>query len=206
VAKATTVDMVNSAVRALVAALSGVVALQHDQHSETAGGISHTVLSKGKAKMGDAMNQIVCWVMHSKIYSDLEQQALSDKITNVADGVINIGKVGSLGIPAIITDSAPLLVSGTPDQYITLGLVSDAAVIEESEERTLVTEGPITGLANLFYRIQGEMAYNLGVKGFTWDYSHGGANPLDAAVATASNWDQIATSVKDCCGIYIYTD
>jgi hypothetical protein len=203
IAKAVLVDMVNSGIRALVASMSQTTAIVHD-YSGT-GEITHTQLSVGKGKLGDAMNRILCWVMYSKVYSDLEQQALSDKITNVADGVINIGRLGALGIPVIIVDSAPLFVDGTPDKYYTLGLVEGAASVVESEERTIVTEGPITGKKNLFYRVQGEMAYNLGVKGYTYDYSSGGANPLDAAIATSSNWDKVASDDKDGPGVIILT-
>ncbi len=203
-AKAVLVDQVNSAIRALVAGLSAQSTNVYD-YSGT-GTINHTALAHGKGKLGDAASRIVLWVMHSKVGTDLEVAALSDKITNVADGLINFGRVGALGLPVLITDSAPLVVSGTPDQYVTLGLVPDAAVVVESEERTIALEGPITGLANLYYRMQGETAYNLGIKGFTWDTGNGGVNPVDAAVATAGNWDKIATSWKDLAGCYIYSD
>jgi hypothetical protein len=203
IAKAVMVDMLNSAVRALVAALSQNSALLHD-YSGT-GDVTHTQLSVAKGKMGDAMNRIVCWVMHSKVYSDLEQAALSDKITNVADGLINIGKLGALGIPVIITDSAPLVVAGTPSHYNTLGLVSDAALVIESEERTLIVDGPKTEKNNLYYVVQGELAYNLGVKGYTYDYSDGGANPTDADVATAAHWDKVASDDKDCAGVVLHS-
>jgi len=203
IAKAVMVDMLNSATRALVAALSQNTALTYD-YSGT-GTVSHTVLATGKGKMGDAMNRILCWVMHSKVYNNLETQSLTDKITNVADGLINIGKIGALGIPVIITDSAPLFVDGTPDKYYTLGLVEGAAEVIESEERTLVTDGPKTEKKNLYYVVQGELAYNLGVKGYTWDTSTGGTNPLDATVATSTNWDKVASDDKDCAGVVIVT-
>jgi len=69
----------------------------------------------------------------------------------------------------------------------------------------MVLDGPLTGFENLVYRLQGESAYNIGVKGFTWDTATGGVNPLDAAVATQANWDQAVTSYKDCAGVYIKT-
>lgn len=203
-AKAVLIDQVNSAIRALVNALGAQATNVYD-YSGT-GTMTHAALATGKGKLGDAASRIVCWIMHSKVATDLEVQAITDKITNVADGVINFGRVGALGLPVLITDSAPLLVSGTPDQYVTLGLVPDGAVVTESEERTIALEGPITGKANLFYRLQGEIAYNLGLKGFAWDVANGGANPVDADVATASNWDKVATSYKDLAGVYIYTD
>jgi hypothetical protein len=201
-AKAVAVDMVNSAIRALVAALSQNSALLYD-YSGT-GKMTHTVLSNGKGKFGDAMGKIACWVMYSKVYTDLEVQALSDKITNVADVLITQGTLATLGLPTIITDSAPLKVAGTPDHYNTLGLVPGAAVVTESEERRIVTQ-MVTGLENLAVRLQGELAYNLGVKGYTYDYADGGANPVDADVATAAHWDKVAADDRDCAGVVIHT-
>ncbi len=202
-AKAVAIDMVNSAVRALVAALSGTTAAVYDYTGT--GTMTHTALSRGKAKLGDQMGKIVCWVMHSKVFADLEVQAIADEVVNVADLVINQGKTSTLGLPVIITDSSPLLVAGTPDEYVTLGLVEGAATITESEERTVVTQ-LITGLANLCYRTQGEIAYNLGIKGFAYDYGNAGVNPVDASIATYAYWDLKASSYKDGPGVYIYTD
>ena len=61
----------------------------------------------------------------------------------------------------------------------------------------------VTGLENLVVRLQGEFAYNLGVKGFKWDTANGGANPSDAAVGTGTNWDAAVSSYKDYAGIVI---
>ena len=202
-AKAVLVDMLNSAIRALVASLTQTTAVLYDVSGS--GIVTHSVLSTGKGKLGDAMNRIACWVFHSKVYTSLEGQAITDKITNVADGVIMIGRLGTLGIPFIVTDAAPLVVAGTPSHYNTLGLVPDAAAIVESEERSIVTEGPITGKANLYYRVQGELAYNLGVKGYTYDYGSTGANPTDANVATSSNWDKVCSDNKDGPGVIIHS-
>ena len=46
-------------------------------------------------------------------------------------------------------------------------------------------------------RFQAEYAYNLEMKGFTWDIANGAANPTDSALGTSSNWDQTAASIKD---------
>jgi hypothetical protein len=202
IAKAVMVDMLNNAIRATVAALVQNTSLLYD-YSGT-GGMTHSVLATGKGKMGDAASRIICWVMHSAKYNQLELQALTDKITNVADGLINVGKLGALGIPVIITDASPLFVDNTgTDHYYTLGLVADGVQVIESEERTLVTEGPKTEKNNLYYVVQGELAYNLGVKGYTYDYADGGANPTDADVATSAHWDKVASDNKDCAGVII---
>jgi hypothetical protein len=202
VAKAVLVDQVNTILAALAAALSGVAALVYDGSSVGSGTLTHTMLAYGKGKMGDQAPRVALWVMYSKVNTDLGVQALSDKITNVADGVINFGTLGANGLPVLIVDSSSLLIAATPQQYSTLGLVAGAGRVIESEDPTMVLAGPLTGYKNLVYRMQGESAFNIGIKGFTWG---GGVNPLDAAVASSGNWTQSATSVKDCAGVLIKT-
>lgn len=167
--------------------------------------LTHGMLAGGLAKFGDASSRIVAWVMHSKPYFDLIGQAITDKITNVADVVIVSGSVATLGKPVIVTDSSSLInTTATPDQYVTLGLTQGAIQINDSETPRIVTD-VITGLENLVFRMQGEYAYNLGLKGYAWDTSTGGANPTAAACAVGVNWDPVFTSYKDGVGVRILT-
>lgn len=191
------VDMLNTA----VAALDGALRAQASQlYDGTAGTPTHGGLVQMIAKMGDAGDRITAFIMHSKSYYDLVGQAITDKITDVANVAIYQGTTATLGRPVVVTDAPALLVSGTPDEYGILGLVDEACTINESEERNIVSD-TVTGLENLVLRIQGEYAYNLKLKGMTWDITNGGANPLDAAVATGTNWDQVATDDKSLPGV-----
>jgi hypothetical protein len=61
----------------------------------------------------------------------------------------------------------------------------------------------VTGLEVLMTRLQGEFAYNLGVKGFKYDTANGGTNPNATAVGTGSNWDKAATYDKALAGVVI---
>ncbi len=200
VAKAVLVDQVNVILAALVASLSGISDLIYDG---SAGTMNHSKLAYGKGKMGDQAPRVRLFVFHSKVATDLEVVSITDKITNVADGLINFGRLSANGLPYLVIDSSSLLISATPQQYCTLGLVTGAARVIESEDPTMVLDGPLTGYENLVYRLQGESAYNIGVKGFTWDVTHGGANPTDASIATQTNWDKAMTSYKDLAGVYI---
>ena len=83
-----------------------------------------------------------------------------------------------------------------------LGLVAGAVEVENSEQQEIVVQD-VTGLENLVVRFQGEYAYNLGIMGFKWDMSNGGVNPDATAVATAGNWDSVATSFKDYAGVVL---
>jgi hypothetical protein len=204
IAKAMEVEMLNTALRAGRAALANQSSVYYDG---SAGTMSTVSLVSGLAKFGDAANRISAWVMHSKVYFDLVQSQINP--TNqgdvVAGAVLAAASPQTLNRPVIVTDCADLIVTGTPDQYYTLGLTSDALVVESSEEETMESQ-IVTGLENLVVRLQGEFAYNLGVKGFKWDTTNGGVNPNDTAVGTGSNWDTAMTSYKDFAGVAIMTD
>lgn len=206
IAKAMEVDMLNSALRAGRAALDNQAASTFTVASN--GTMTTEALVDGMALFGDASNQIVAWVMHSKPFFDLMKHQISPATAN-GDNVAALTLQGAnpltLNRPVIVTDSASLIVtSGSPEvtDYYTLGLTAGGLVVENSEEETVETD-IVTGLENLVVRLQGEFAYNLGVKGFQWDIANGAANPADAAVATGSNWDVSFSSVKDRAGFVI---
>jgi len=199
--QAVMVDYVDSAVRSAVAALGGQLSLRTLDGGNT---LTHTILATGLSKFGDAQKNVICWVMHSKQWFDLVKVSISDKITNIADVTIVQGTAATLGRPTIVTDSAALVVSGSVDQYLTLGLVADGVVIDESEERDIVSD-VITGKENILIRLQGEYAFNLRVKGFAWNMLSGGVNPSDAAVGTDTNWLKRVGDKKACAGVMILT-
>lgn len=200
-------DLLNTSILAAQAALAGQTALVYDNTGETTATLNHLALVKGLAKFGDAATRIQAWVMHSKPYFDLMGQSIIDKITNVADATIYRGSVATLGKPVIVTDSSALWDqqgsgSAGDDVYSVLGLVGDAVVAAESENENIVSE-VVTGLAQLVFRVQGEYAFNLNLKGFKWDVSNGSSNPTDTALGTSSNWDKAMTSDKDLAGVLI---
>lgn len=201
VAKAVAVDQLNTGIAAAQAAL---VAQATNYHDGTAGTVTNAMLVNALAKMGDSADRVVCWVMHSKVYYDLVKQQITDNIYGVSNLVVAQASPVTLNRPVLVTDSASLITSGTPDSYTTLGLTSDAVRLEDSEEETLET-AIVTGLENLVVRLQGEFAYNLHVKGFKWDVTNGGANPSAGAVATGSNWDKVVASHKDLGGVALDT-
>lgn len=205
-AKAVLVEKLNTSLGGAVGALYHEGSdVTYDATNQTTTTITTSYLAAALAKFGDQASKIVAWVMHSKVYYDLVQQQIAANVTNVADIVIKGATPPTLGRPVIVTDSASLINTvATPDHYVTLGLTENAIQITDSE--TPQIEGQmVTGLLQLVYRIQGEYAYNLGLKGFTWDTSTGGANPTAAAVATGVNWDPVAASNKDMLGVRLLT-
>lgn len=203
--KAMAVDMINTAISGTTAALTNVAALTNNVTAAATKTVTHSNLVGTMAKLGDASNAIVAFVLHSKPYFDLIQQSLADKIFEVAGTTIYSGTVATFNRPVIVLDAPALLVAGAPDNYRTLALVTGAATVQESEDREVVSQ-LVTGIESLSMRVQGEYAYNLGVKGFTWDTANGGANPADAAIATGSNWDKVASDNKSCAGSVLISE
>lgn len=198
-------DMVNTALVAARAALVNV----------SSGALMYTVPSSGTAttlslvdtlsKFGDRADRIVAWVMHSKPYFDLTKQQITANITGVSNFNVQTGTPVTLNCPVLVTDSASLKVtSGSPavTDYYTLGLTANGALVEVTETNDVVVQD-VTGLEVLMTRLQGEFAYNLGVKGFKYDTSNGGINPSSAAVGTGSNWDKASTDDKSLAGVVL---
>jgi hypothetical protein len=108
----------------------------------------------------------------------------------------------------LVTDSASLVIAdgggAGVNSYATLGLTANAILLEDSEEDIIHAELQ-TGLQNLVVRMQGEYAFNMGLKGFTWDMTNGGVNPDGTALGTGSNWDKVLTNAKDLAGIALET-
>lgn len=204
-AKAMQVEMLNSALRAGRAALNAQSAVKYTV--PTNGTLGTAGLVSGLSKFGDAAGQIVCWVMHSKQYYDLVQAQITANIDGVSNFNVATGTPVTLNRPVLVTDSDALVVtagsgSAATTDYFALGLTADALIVENTEEEELVIEN-VTGKENLITRMQGEFAYNLGVKGFKWDIANGAANPSDATLGTGSNWDAVRGSYKDFAGVVI---
>lgn len=201
VAKAMMVDKLNNSVRALRAALDN----QSDNTTLKTTTMKTEHLVDGLALMGDMADRVAVWVMHSKPFFDLVKDQIAANIDGVSNFNVAQATPITLNRPVLVTDSEALRIDGSPTgdfQYFTLGLVPGAATVENSEDELIHAEF-VTGLENLVVRMQGEFAYNLGLKGFQWDVGNGGANPIDSDVGTGGNWDKVATSHKDLAGIVI---
>lgn len=203
-AEAKAQNMVHTGLIAGVNALDAQSDIKFDATSEATATMTNSHLVDGLAKFGDRSNKIIAFLMHSKVYFNLMKQSLTDKIVNVADVTVYRGTVATLGRPVLVTDDTALINSASTNTYNTLGLTVNGIVVEESEPPTIATD-LVTGYENLFYRLQAEYAMNMGVKGFKWDITNGGANPTDAALGTSSNWDKSVTSRKNLAGILIVT-
>lgn len=192
-------DMLNAGLLAGRAALNAQAAVKHT----AAATLTTADLVDGLSKFGDGASRIVAWVMHSKPYYDLVKAQIAANIDGVSNFNVASATPVTMNRPVLVTDSASLIDTvASPDNYFTLGLVANGVQLENTETEDVVTER-VTGLENLTYRIQGEFAYNAVVRGFKWDKTNGGANPLDAALGTGTNWDPAWQDSKDYAGVII---
>lgn len=198
--------MLNDGLAAAVAAISGISALVHDA---TDGVVQFSDLNTGLGKFGDARPDIVAFVMHSNHLTSLTSDGLANyQIENVAGAQIIRDAAFAMGRAIVVTDSASLVnsdgVTSGDDSYYIAGLTEGAVDVVESEGREFVEY--FLDRDQITKRIHGELAFNVGVKGFAWDVTNGGANPTDAAFSTSSNWDKVVAENKDTAGILIESD
>ena len=168
------------------------------------GVMAHAALIDGLALFGDAAGDIKTWLGHSKVWFDLLDNSLSVSSGHVGPAAIYDAQIGTLNRPLVMTDSTNFIITGTPNDYVTFGLVEGACVITMSESKRFVAD-VVTGLENLVLRYQGEYAYNVEIKGHAWDTSTGSTNPTDATLGTSGNWDIKVGHIKNGPGIYVRT-
>lgn len=212
-AKATAIDMVNSGLRAAVAALSGVAAVVHDVTAASpADTISTDNLVQTLAKAGDSASDVVLWVMHSTAYYKLIRDQISNQqyLDSVAGVNIATATPVTLGRPVLVTDATPLYGGASAtDPIKVLGLRRGAIRLEDSELQEMIVDD-ITGFEQLGIRVQGEYAFNVGVMGF--QYTVAGSpvgedrNPTDATLGASAMWSQVATSHKSLGGVLLIAD
>jgi len=191
-------DYLNTAITSLSAAIGNQSAVNFDA---TDGTLELADLVKGSALFGDRSSRLRAWVIHSKPMHDLYSTTITNSNDLFQFGNVNIMQDG-FGRRFIVTDSPALVTAGSPDEYHTLGLVEGAAMVEDNGDlfTNIDTEN---GNENILRTWQAEYTFNMGLKGYTWDEANGGASPTDAELGTGTNWDKIATDIKDTSGVVV---
>lgn len=208
IAKAVMVEQLDTGLLAAVGAIRNTAGLFIDRGpaNSPSGTLDTETLVDGLALMGDAASRVVIWIMHSKPFFDLVKNQIAANIDGVSNWNVATATPVTLNRPVLVTDSASLVSQeSSPEeaQYTTLGLTADGIVLEDSEEETMFSE-IISGRQNLVVRLQGEFAYNVGLKGFAYDTT-AGVNPDDTVLGTGSNWTNLMDSIKDLVGVAIQT-
>lgn len=173
----------------------------------SASSITSIGLNSGLRLFGDAAERIQMWVMHSKVYRDLVENQITEKLLEVTAGVLYGGNPATYNRPVLVMDNPALISAGSStassadDVYHTFGLTRSAVTIEESEESSVLAE-TVGGKHNIIARLQGEFAYTVKMKGMSFSAA---ANPSDATLATGTNWSKKFADKKSLMGIDIQT-
>lgn len=190
-------DMLNVAVSAAVAAVSGVSELNHSIASTP----TFSDLVQGAAKFGDRMGSLAAWVLHSKSITDLYSNAIANGQQLFTYDTINVVQ-DPFGRRFVMSDSDALVATeGADTKYRLLGLVPGAVMVEQNADFDANLERS-NGTENIQSCYQAEWSYNLGLLGYSWKTS-GGKAPSNVNLAKPANWEQTASSVKDTAGILI---
>lgn len=191
-AEQTLVDNLNTAIGCLIAANTNVGAtLTYDG---TGGTATFAGLTNAAQLWGDRSQQLRCWVMHSKVATDLNLLALANSAVLFRFGDIVIS-ADQFGRPFIVTDTPALVYTSTGTKYHVLGLAPGAVQIEAGNDflSSVVTKN---GTANIARTFQAQWTNNISLKGFGWNTSV--VEPTTAQLGTGTNWVKKVSSVKDC--------
>lgn len=194
-------DQLNTAIAALVAAISNQASVTNDV-SATAG-LSYTAMNGAHAKFGDRSGDLVAQVMNGASYHKL----IAANLTNTPQlfQAQNVRVVDILGKMVVVTDAPALYVAGVPNKSRVLSLVDSAAVVHDAGDVISNIE-TTNGQTRIETTMQVDYTFGLGLKGYTWDETNGGKSPTDAELATGSNWDKVATDIKHTAGVITIAD
>lgn len=194
-------DELNTAIAALVAAITAQSAAVNDV-SATAG-ITQAGLNNAHAKFGDASQSLIAQVMQGTTWHKLVGQAIANSTNLFVAG--NVRVVDILGKISVVTDAPALMQAGTPNKEIILSLVAGAAMVHDNRDQ-ISNVSTTNGKERIETTVQTDYTFGLGLKGYTWDTTAGGKSPTDAELATGTNWDKTATSIKHTAGVALIGD
>lgn len=194
-------DQLNTAIAALVAAISNQASAVNDVSATN--GITYGALNGAHAKFGDRSGDLVANVMTGAVFHKLIGQNLTNAQNLFRAEGVTI--VDILGKAVIVTDAPALYTAGTPNKQKVLGLASGAATVSDGGDVISNIE-TANGKLRIETTMQVDYTFGLGLKGYTWDEANGGKSPSDAALATGTNWDKTATDIKQTAGVIAIGD
>ena len=196
-------DQLNTAIAALVAAISNQDTATTVDVSATKK-VDYVSVNDSHALFGDHSPLLVAQIMDGVTYHGFIGQNLTNNETLFQAG--NVRVVDILGRTAVVTD-APALYSAAevgppavPAKRRVLSLAANAAIVHDSRDIISNIETS-NGKERIETTLQIDYTFGLGLKGYTWDEANGGKSPTDAELATGSNWDKVASSIKHTAGV-----
>lgn len=194
-------DQLNTAILALRAAIANQAAATNDVSAT--GGINQAALNNADAKFGDSSGNLVARICTGQVFHKLIGQNLTNTQGLFAAG--NVRVIDILGKTWVVTDAPALYVAGTPNKQYVLTLADGAATVSDSGNmisNILTTNGN----TRIETTMQIDYDFAVGLKGYTWDETNGGKSPSDAALGTGTNWDKVATDIKQTAGVVAIGD
>ena len=101
-----------------------------------------------------------------------------------------------------MTSTAP---SAAPAKQRVLSLANGAGMVMDGSDLVTNIE-TANGKERIETTFQADYTFGLAMKGYTWDVTNGGKSPTDAELATGSNWDLVANSIKASAGVITIGD
>lgn len=189
-------DMLNTAIAAAVAAIENVGSTAY--FDTGTGPITYNDINSAHAKFGDMSQLLVCDIMDGTAYHALVGANLTNTPQLFQAGNVTIVEI--LGKRVVVTDAPALRETGTGADQKVLSLVSGGVIVHDAGD--LITNIETNnGSQRIQTTMQADYTFGLGLKGYAWDVTNGGKSPTDAELATGSNWDKIATSLKHTAGV-----
>jgi len=203
--RAMVADELNTAIMSLVAALENVAAVTTDVSGSA--GMSQGLINDSLAKFGDASQRIQALVMTGAAYHKLVGAAItnSNSLFEIGGVAVREGTAFGQGRPIVVTDAPALSEAGTPDKMKVLGLVAGAAMVRDGGDSITNIQNE-NGSDRIKTSFQTDYTFGLGLKGYAWDTVNGGKSPLDAELATGSNWDATGVDIKASAGVIAVAD
>ena len=208
-AEAMMADQLNTAIAALVAAISNNANTVNDVSATQ--GVDYIAMNEAHGKFGDHSGNLVAQIMNGTTFHKL----IGANLANAKQlfQAQNVRVVDILGKAVVVTD-APALYSAAvgaspgpaaPAKLRVLSLAEGAATVTDGSDIISNIE-TTNGNQRIETTMQVDYTFGLGLKGYTWDEASGGKSPSDAALGTGSNWDKVATSDKHTAGVITIGD
>lgn len=196
-------DQLNTAIAALVAAISNQAAATNDITAGASAVLTYSAMNAAHAKFGDRSTDIVANVMTGSMFHKLIDQNLTNAPRLFQAQGVTI--VDILNKAVIVTDAPALATAGAPGVDRILGLVPGAATVYDGGD-VIANIETSNGQTRIETTMQVDYTFGLSLKGYTWDEANGGKSPTDAELATGTNWDKVATDIKHTAGVIAIGD
>lgn len=194
-------DQLNTLIAALVAAIQNQATATNDV-SATAG-VSYVAMNGAHAKFGDRSGELVASVLTGEVAHKLIGQNLANAQQLFRSEGVRV--IDILGKAMVVTDAPALYAAGTPNKQKILSLASGAGTVFDGSDVISNIE-TTNGKQRIETTMQVDYTFGVALKGYTWDEANGGKSPSDAALATGTNWDKVASDIKQTAGVIAIGD